>query len=202
MSSENRIKYALAAAQMVLAWTLIRVDNALALAEIAHTHRCDSPGPTPALEVLLRINAPLVLPRALWEALGSALWGEYPYLSYYWSVGMLIVVVGLLWYWVGLNVQAWRQRRAVLMFSWRPARFVADALFVGAGLVCGLATSPVIEFMPRTIQGAGCYGPMWMYWLSSIISAFALLGWSFVLVVFYGRDFIHCTRQGRDVAVG
>jgi hypothetical protein len=90
---------------MALAWVLVQWDSALQNAELANVHRCDSPGPgSPVFDVLISINTPIALPRALWDR----------HLSYYWSVAIFVVAVGILWHWVALNVQSWHQRGMVL----------------------------------------------------------------------------------------
>jgi len=190
-TSDVKTKYALAAAQMALASALVWWDNALQIAQHYGLHLCDSPGPTPVHPVLLSINAPLVVPQAMWEALPRAIWGTF--LPYYWSVGIMIAAVGLFWYWVGMNVQAWRARRTILMCSWRPARFFFDAVLILSGVICGLfgvgTARAVVLYWPQELH-MGCYTPLWSYTLSSSVVALALLCWCLVLVFFYGRDFV------------
>jgi hypothetical protein len=181
-----KLKYALPLVQMFVAWILVRWDNALQLAAM---HRCEVPGPSsPAFGVLISINAPIAFPRAIWDQ----------HLPYFWSFGMLVAAVGLFWYWVVLNAHALRQRGMVLMFSWRPARLVMDTVLFASGIMIGLwgasGTSDAMRYLALDMHGRGCYGPNLWFQLASIIVACILLSWSFVLVFFFGRDFIHCAR--------
>jgi len=186
-----KIRYTLAASQMFLACALLWCDHAL---QIAASHVCDVPGSSPALIMLLSINIPLALPRALWE----------PYLPHFWSQAILISAVGLLWSWIAMNVRAWRTRGGILAFSWRPARFLVDTLLVALGLLCGLGAargaSEAIGYWPLVLHRGGCFGPIWWYALSWSIVALILLGWSFALVFFYGIDFIRCSRRWESSA--
>lgn len=176
-------KYALAAAQMVLAGVLLLWDNALQIGQHYGSRLCDAPGPTPVHPVLLSINAPLAVPQAVWNR----------YLPSYWSMAIMIAAVGLFWYWVGMNVQAWRTRRMILMCSWRPARFFLDAVLILSGLICGLFgvgnARAIVRYWPQELH-MGCYTPLWSYTLSSSVVACVVLCWCFVLVFFYARDFV------------
>jgi len=189
---------------MAVAWLLLLGDNALNNDAFHSLHLCDMPGPSsPLFAVLLAINAPLAVPRALWEAISFALWGSRTHLPYWWSVAVLVAAVGLIWYWAALNLQALRKRGTVLMFSWRPVRFSTDTLLIAVGLVFGLfGASSARGFtsdLQSDLRGLSCYGPVWLYALSDAIMASALFVWSFALVLFFGRDFIHCVR-GRTAA--
>lgn len=110
------LDYALPAAQVALAVALLWWDRALFFASM---RRCDAPGPSPGFTVLLAISAPVRLLQEVWR--------NYIYTIYAWNNAVpwdsaaLIVAVGLLWHWVALNIRSWRRRRAVLVFSWRPA---------------------------------------------------------------------------------
>jgi hypothetical protein len=103
-----RIKYALPILQMFLTWLLMRWDNALQIAAFEARPRCDMPGPIPAFTVWISINAPLALPSSIWNRYLS---------SYNWSFAVLVLAVGLFWYWIGLKAEVWRQEKKVLMFS-------------------------------------------------------------------------------------
>lgn len=195
---DMKIKYALPAAQMVFACVLVAGIQAQWNAFIHTRHGCDSPGPPPLSDVLIAINAPLAVPRAFWEALPGAFLGGGHYLPFYWSAGIMVAAVGLFWCWVALNVQAWRQHRMVLMFRWRPARFVIDTLIAVSGLLTGLLGATEMSDAARELRlgwlGNRCFLPIWVDEASAIIVPCALLCWSFVLVFFYGRDFIYCAR--------
>ena len=187
------VKYALAAAQMTLACALERWDTALwAVA----WRRCDMPGPTPAFRMLMAINAPLAVPRMAWRAVAYTIWDVWLYYS---DMGILAAAVGLFWYWVGMNVQAWHTRRMILKFSWRPVRFLLDVLLILSGLFCGLAgfvtARDVVRYWPGELHELTCWVPTWINTWSSGMVALALLSGSLVLVFFYGRDFVLAVRS-------
>lgn len=61
--------------------------------------RCDMPGPDPATQLLLTINAPVLFATRFWE-----LWLMYPWNVLAWMAG-----VGVTWYWVARNIESWRR---------------------------------------------------------------------------------------------
>ena len=197
--SKINIKYALPLAQVIFAWMLLQWDHSLQ--NPANHNRCDMPGPSPPFEILFSINAPLLLPRPFWEGLFGSIWGYDSPVTYWWRVSTLICAVVFLWHWVALNVQAVRRRGTILNFTWRPARFLIDGLLVALGLLLGLlgaGKARVVQYLPwftRWIHETGCYAPIWLELLSAITAACVLLCWSFALVFFYGRDFVHCARR-------
>ena len=188
-----KVDYALPATQMALAVALLWWNQLLMLAS---RRRCDMPGATPASSLLHSVNAPLA----------HEVWGSILYKLYIWDNALLandvalIAAVGLFWYWVALNIRSWRQRRTVLMFSWRPARFTLDAFLVAYGALFGLiglfGWYEAIRFAPSTAHGIGCFGPnLWFNLLPSIATGGIYLAWSLVLISFFGRDFIHCALR-------
>ena len=82
-----KVKYVLPAVQMALAVALLWLDRLWLFA--AH-RKCDSTGPSPAFGILMSINAPLELPRLIWDA----------HVPSYWSQAVYVASVSLLWYWV------------------------------------------------------------------------------------------------------
>jgi hypothetical protein len=148
------------------------------------------PGANPILTALLSLHAPLALPlRISWN-----------YFSGTTSFAIFIPVVGIFWYWVALNLQTWRDNRRVVMFSWRPARWVVDILLVACGLVCGLAglykLYVAASYAPSEMHGNGCYGPNpWFSLVPEILTGLFLLAWFIALIYPFGRDFIHSFRR-------
>lgn len=88
----------------------------------------DLPGTAPAFRLCISINAPIALIRALW----------FRYLSTLGDSLALVLAVGALWYWVGLNVESWWRDRAVLRFRWAPLRLSSDVLLIATGAFWGL----------------------------------------------------------------
>lgn len=177
-----KLKYALPLAQITLAlgllwWSQVQFE--------ADMRIMDMPGPAPAFTLLIAINGPAVLPRAFWANYLSTLWDDLA----------LIAAVGLLWYWIALNIDAWRKRRIVVMFSWTPLRLAGDLLLVVAGMFFGSVC--VWEQLPLKAALHGVRGeallnylPQRLPWFIAVTSL--LLAWSLALIYFFGRDFIHC----------
>ena len=83
----------------------------------------DMPGTPPSFTLLIAINAPLAIPRAL----------VFRYLPGRWDDITLVVAIGMFWYWVSLNIESWQRNRRVFMFSRIPLRLAADTIAVGIG---------------------------------------------------------------------
>jgi hypothetical protein len=136
----------------------------------------DMPGPAPAFTLCISINAPIALARAAW----------FRHLSTLWDNVTLVLAVGILWYWVALNVESWRRDHTVLMFHWAPLRLVSDLLLIAVGVFWGVTfvaeTRDVRQPMPLSgwLWGSGFLGP--------------LLAWSLALIFFFGRDLVQCVR--------
>jgi len=177
-----KLRYVLPLVQMTLAIALIWQSQVWF--ERAR-HKNHMPGIAPHFTLLVAINAPVTFPRALW----------YMHISYYWDMSILVAMIGLLWYWVALNVVAWRTRRAVQVFSWLPLRLGSDAILIVLGLFFGVVC--VWDIVAPRI---GLYGPYGLrsldldWWHPSLLVAVTvlLLGWCAGLTYFFGRDFVQC----------
>jgi hypothetical protein len=179
-----KIKFVLPVAQMVLLLLLLRWNNSL---EAFANRVCAMPGPTPADELLMSMNAPLLVQRYL----------NYS-LSYPWNVVDQLGAVGLFWYWVAVNISSWRCGGSMITIGWRPARFVLDGVLILLGLSFGLVGvlgEGVRRALPSAsyygLHSVGCFGPNLQYRLLPSMSAAGLyLGWCAVLSLFCGRDLI------------
>jgi hypothetical protein len=86
----------------------------------------------------------------------------------------------------------------MITILWRPARFVLDAVLVVLGLAFGVVAAAGVWRHCATLSQFE-FG--WMlravsYELLAILTAVCLyLGWSVVLVLFCGRDFIQGRRR-------
>jgi len=185
---------------MLLAWMLLRWDNIIQIAAFHQPHHCDAPGPSPVFSVLISLNAPLAVPRSIWEELLYR--SSSVIFAYYLSNALFIAAIGLFWYFVARNLDALRERRAILMFTWPPVRFAVDAVLVVLSLIPGLlgasAMRDAVRYWPSNMHAQGCYGPLWFHQTASLAIACLLLGWCFLVTFFYGRDFILCAR-GRSI---
>jgi hypothetical protein len=169
-------------AQMVIAGGLLWWSNLFR----ALTHLQDMPGPDRAFILCISINAPVFLLRALW----------FRHLSGWHDHALLIVVIGLLWFWVALNITSWQSRRAVRMFAWKPLRSAGDLLLTAVGGLLGFVV--VMNFPEVAIRIKYSQNLTEALWLASEPALF--LAWSIVLIFFFGRDFIHCfSTQSDDI---
>jgi hypothetical protein len=124
-----KLKYALPLVQTLAAVSLLvwtdRWERAL-----MRVH--EMPGNPPSFTLLIAINAPLAMPRAL----------VFPYLPGLWRDITFVLAIAMLWYWVSLNIESWQQNRRILMFSWTPLRSMGDMIAVGTGVMCAFVLSP------------------------------------------------------------
>jgi hypothetical protein len=178
MDMRVKLRYVLPAAQMALTvgllwWTHLWWKTVRGL--------YDMPGTAPAFKVCISVNAPIALIRAVW----------FRYVSTFGDSLALVLSVGALWYWVGLNVEAWRRERSVLMFRWAPLRLGGDALLIVMGAFWGFTfVAEARYFRPRPWD--------WSAWLWASGILVPLLIWSVVLVFFFGRDFVSCLSAMRN----
>lgn len=134
----------------------------------------DMPGTAPAFKVCISINAPILLLRALW----------FRYASTIGDTLVLVLAVGVLWYWVGLNVESWQRNRTVVMFSWASLRMGGDLLLIAVGVFWGLTFVVNARDLRPTPWSWSV-----LLWASAFLGP--LLAWSVVLIFFFGRDFVN-----------
>ena len=157
-----KLKYVLPLAQMALAVWLIHQAQ---LWYVAH-RRSDAPGPAPADTLLASINAPVQLAGTLWRDL------EWP-----WDAVILIAAIGVFWYWVAVNIESWRERRAPFLFAWRPLRIAADLFLIAAG---------------ASLMWFGSLTGTFHHIYINLVIQWSWLIWSLAFLVIFGRDLIHC----------
>ena len=134
----------------------------------------DMPGPSPAFQLLVSINAPLALPRAF----------VFRHLPGLWDPVTFTVAIGLFWYWVGMNFVSWRERRAAYLFSWRPLRLLADVLAIGVGLFwIGVCWNEIRHPNERLFSVQD-----WLWY--ALLLGLPFL-WGILLISFFGYDCIH-----------
>jgi hypothetical protein len=135
----------------------------------------DMPGPSPGFQLLVSINAPLALPRAL----------VFRHLHGLWDPITFTVAIALFWYWVGLNIVSWRERRVAYLFSWRPLRLLTDVMLIGIGVfwivVCWNEIDPYTN--ERLFSARDCL------WYALLLGLPIL--WGTALISFFGYDCIH-----------
>ena len=127
-------------------------------------------GASPAFSLLVGINAPVALGRALWSR----------HLPGWWDDGLLLVAVGLLWYWVALNLASWRQRRMAWVSSRPTFRLATDSAFIAVGTFSGLAFAAIVS--------DGIPPSLGLFWFCAYVGS--ILAWCIALISFFGRDFV------------
>jgi hypothetical protein len=170
-------------AQMVIAEMLLWWSERFRLL----THLQDMPGPDRAFVLCISINAPVSLLRALW----------FRHLSGWHDDALLIVVIGLFWFWVALNITSWQRGRSAMMFSWKPLRLAGDLLLTAVGALLGFVFA--MNFPEAMIRIKYSRGFTETLWLAS--EPILFLAWSIMLILFFGRDFIHCCFPGHNSAL-
>lgn len=175
-----RLYVLLPLAQMAIAGVLLRWSERFT----ALTHLQDMPGPDRAFVLCISINAPVFLLRALW----------FRHLSGWHDHALLIVVIGLLWFWVAFSIRSWQSRRAVGMFSWKPLRSAGDLLVTAVGALLGFVF--VMNFPEVVIRIKYSRDFTDALWIGSEPALF--LAWSIVLIFFFVRDFIHCIYSAKS----
>jgi len=163
-----RLKYGLPLAQMALAVALLWWSNRWLTAAIQIN---DSPSTAPAFTLLVFINAPAALARALWFRHVDGLWDDV----------MFVASIGMSWCWVALNINSWQERSTLLLFTWVPLRLAADLLLI--------ALSGCFVWFSRRIDIAHL---PWQWLVPTLTSA---LIWSVGPVFVFGGDLIHCLRH-------
>ncbi len=169
-----KVKYALPLAQMLLAV----VSIAWFYRWVAIADRIYDVAGTPApFDLILLINAPVSLARNLFYHINPE-----------WSDAMYVASIGILWHWVVLNIDSWRERRKVFLFAWVPLRIAADVALIWLGPYC------LWQF--RNIDVA--HFP-WQWCVPSLAS---ILLWSCGLPFIFGYDLIRCFRRKISRAPG
>lgn len=131
----------------------------------------DMPGTPPSFALLMAINAPLLMPRALLSR----------YLEGWWDPITLVAAIGMFWYWVSLNIESWQRTRRVCTFSWKPLRLASDTIAIGIGTLLAFVLSRTrADSLPSTD------------WRWSVPCLILLVVWSAALILLFGRDFAEC----------
>jgi len=169
-----RLRYVLPVAQMLLAVFLYWRSDVW---DKWAMRRYDMPGPSPAFTFLIAVNVPLAPFRAF----------LFRYLPVLWDRVFFIATVGLLWYWVALNVESWRRDRKVRVFQCLPLRLIVDTFLAALGVFLGCIL---------VVQGRQIH--MNLQFSSPLLAPSVLgglLAWSLTLIFFFGRDLIQCVRE-------
>jgi hypothetical protein len=176
-----KLKYMLPLVQTLVAVGLLVWTNRW---ERALMRINDMPGTPPSFALLIAINAPLAMPRAL----------AFRFLPGWWDDITLVVAIALLWYWVALNLESWRRTRRILMFPWRPLRLLGDMIGVGAGVMCALVLSH--DFFLWLAYGFPRI-PSLTGWLWFVSCTCLPIMWSAALIILFARDLAYCVLRSK-----
>jgi hypothetical protein len=175
-----KLKYLLPLVQMLLAVALLvwtdRWERALMRIQ-------DMPETPPSFGLVMAINAPLAIPRAL----------VFRYLPGWWEDIALVAAIDVLWYWVSLNIGSWRQSHRVTMFSWIPLRLLGDMIGVGIGVMWAFVLWSGHSYSIPPLLALSD----WLWFLPCVC---LLILWSAVLILLFGRDFVHCLLRTKPQA--
>ena len=187
-----KLKYVLPLAQMALAVWLLWWTIASERAAMRHS---DMPGTPLVFAFLVSINAPLALPRVF----------VFMHLPGWWEYITFIAAIGLLWYWVALNIHSWKRERSLFTFSWSPLRLTVDIVAISlGGILAYINWNEIHHYMPifsnwSWLVPSTRLSLAWSgFWF--IPSTVLYLGWSVVLIYFFGRDFLHCFLGKKPLA--
>jgi len=169
-----RLSYTLPTVQLCMTAGLLAWD-ALWWRTVARS--MDMPGASPASHLLVAINAPLSLLETF----------VFRHLPGWWHLTAYVVAIALFWYWVGMNIISWRERRSAFLFSWMPLRLLADAVIIGVGVFWIVVLWDEI----RRPNGRLFLAADWPIWLWYALSLSIPILWAIVLVSFFGYDCIH-----------
>jgi hypothetical protein len=143
------LRYALPLAQMALGVVLIQGWYSWLRAGMA------AQAPSPDHMLLLSINAPVSLARALWHNHVPDSWDNVAF----------ILAIGIFWYWVALNILSLQERKALVLFRWAPLRIAADVLFIAMGACMGwwlcISTVTTLPTSPLLQLRWPCLIPVW-----------------------------------------
>jgi hypothetical protein len=159
---------------MSLAIGLYRWSDAWLMAKMAAVRGEPYMGPSPGFTLLVLLNAPLAFLRAFYTR----------HLPEVWDRAVLILAIGLFWYWIALNIEKFPLKRTVTTFALPTLRVTSDLVVMAvAGLVGISDVSRAWWWLPRM----DVPDPQGLWMLGSHL---CLLTWSFVLLFFFGRDLV------------
>lgn len=175
-----KLKYGLPLTQVGLAIALLAWDWRWERWMMRHLGMVS--GTSRPFKLLLSINAPVALPRAL----------VYRHLPGWSDTIVFVIAIAVFWYWVALNVLSWQNQRLPYTFSWPPLRLIANCTAIAVGVIWLVVCCNEIQYRSEPLFSLVDY--IWY-----IIILGLPLAWALVLVAFFGYD---CLRvfSGRKLA--
>lgn len=171
-----RLRYLLPVVQILIAIALYAWSDATFREMRRHS---TGSGTTIGFTILMSLNAPLALPRGLYYGHAG--------ISELYDRVVLFLGITLLWYWVGRNLESWKERRTVLFFRWLPLRISTDIILIAYG---GFWFFVVIR--ERLWHTMSLPDPAWI-WIAAVFTP--VVTWATALVFFFGRDLLQAVRD-------
>jgi hypothetical protein len=171
-----KLKLILPLAQMGLAALLLRLSF---LYEVAARMQ-DSRDMHPGFVLLLLLNLPVSVPVKMF------LYGLLPTL---WFDALMVVTIGVFWYWAALRMLMYRERGTLLPFNGAWMRISIDLLLVSVGVF--LLWSLVEEVRDYPFM----FSPSRFGWPWFVPICASSLVWSLGSILVFGYDLANCVRH-------
>jgi hypothetical protein len=172
-------KYALPLVQMALAWAVMD------WMWLYHVLAFNSWGSTPPMWFVMMMDFPA-------SEVGLLVWR--------WSVfgrlnlWLFIALVGVLWYWVLRNIEAWRETGSLWLHASPAARIAEDLALIALGFF-SLFVALTDFHLKFVLDGPRAAGRFWPW---SVAAVLCNLGWFVGLVYFFGRDLLQTLRSSNS----
>ena len=175
-NTDVKLKLILPLTQMGLATLLLRMSFLYDVATRMH----DSPGVHPGFILLLVLNLPVTVPVKM------LLYGRLPTL---WFDALMVVAIGVFWYWAALRIKIYRERGKLLLFNGTWMRISIDLLFASVGVFLAWSLVNSVRDYPFM------FSPSRFGWPWFVPICASSLFWSFGSIFVFGDDLVNCVRH-------
>ena len=142
------------------------------------TRMDDSPGVHPGFVLLLVLNLPVSVPVKL------LFYGRVPTL---WFDALLVVTIGLFWYWVALRMLLYGERKTLLTFNSTWMRISTDLLLISVSVFLGWSIVEEIRDYPFMLSPSRFGGWLWFFPI-----CVSFLFWSLGSMLVFSYDLANC----------
>jgi hypothetical protein len=175
-----KLKYALPLVQMLVAWAVL--DWTWLFRYFAFNNW----GPTPPIWFVMMMSFP-----SSEVVLLAMRWSEPDRLNLWLFMWLFIALVGVLWYWVLRNVEAFRETGRPWLHL-RPALRVAEDVALIALGFFSLFVALTDFHLDFVLEGPRVAGRFWPWAFGAVLCN---MGWFVGLVFFFGRDLVQTLRS-------